>query len=273
MARRGLFDEAEKRVIGHLHDDLSPQQKVEVLSTQAEIAFVTGRIEDVIALNIEINEVAKSFMPPMVRLMRIENQRSDLYSLLGRTEEAIALADKILVQLQPPMDAYLNFTYTTIYGAADNREAFRVWANKTQQVKDQLPPVFGPFIEFQSARLAVWDEDFDAAIAHLDSAREFLSQSMLQIFHNNLSISSLHVILAELYLQASAFDNSRDTLEEILKVFPANAYAKLTYGKLHLAEGNEEAGRKALNEALEIWSEADADYLFLKEAEALMSGL
>ena len=148
-----------------------------------------------------------------------------------------------------------------------------MWANKTQQVKDQLPPVFGPFIEFQSARLAVWDEDFDAAIAHLDNAREFLSQSMLQIFHNNLSISSLHVILAELYLQAGAFDDSRDTLEEILKVFPANAYAKLTYAKLHLAEGDEEAGRKTLNEALEIWADADAEYIFLKEAESLMSSL
>ena len=273
MARRGLFDEAEERVIGQLHDDLSPQQRVEVLSAQAEIAFVTGRIEDVIALNIEMGEIAKSFMPPMVRMMSIENQRSDLYSLLGRTDEAIALADKVMAQLQPPVDAYMNFTYTTIYGAADNREAFREWTNKTQQVKDQLPPVFGPFIEFQSARVAVWDGEFDVAVTHLNSAREMLSQSMLQIYHNNLSISSLHVILAELYLQAGAFDDSRDTLEEILKVFPANAYAKLTYGKLHLTEGDEEAGRKALNEALEIWSNADAEYIFLKEAESLMSGL
>ena len=273
MARRGLFAQAQERVIGQLHDNLSPQHRVDVLSAQAEIAFVTGRIEDVIALNIEMGEIAKSFMPPMVRMMSIENQRSDLYSLLGRTDEAIALADKVMAQLQPPVDAYMNFTYTTIYGAADNREAFREWTNKTQQVKDQLPPVFGPFIEFQSARVAVWDGEFDVAVTHLNSAREMLSQSMLQIYHNNLSISSLHVILAELYLQAGAFDDSRDTLEEILKVFPANAYAKLTYAKLHLAEGDEEAGRKALNEALEIWSDADAEYIFLKEAEAFMSGL
>jgi tetratricopeptide (TPR) repeat protein len=273
MARRGLFTQAEERLIGQLNDDLSAQQRVDVLSAQAEIAFVTGRIEEVIALNIEMGEIAKSFMPPMVRMMSIENQRSDLYSLLGRTDEAIALADKVAAQLQPPVDAYMNFTYTTIYGAADNREAFREWTNKTQQVKDQLPPVFGPFIEFQSARVAVWDREFDVAVTHLDSARDMLSQSMLQIYHNNLSISSLHVILAELYLQAGAFDDSRDTLEEILKVFPANAYAKLTYGKLHLAEGDEDAGRKAVNEALEIWSEADADYMFLKEAESLLSAL
>ena len=272
LARRGLFNEAEERVIGQLSDELSPQQRVQVLGAQAEVAFVTGRIEDVIALNIEITEIAKSFMPPMVRMMSVENQRSDLFTLLGRTDEAIALADEITAQLQPPIDAYMNFTYTTIYGAADNRDAFREWTNKTQLVKDQLPPVFGPFIEFQSARLAIWDEDFDVAIAHLDSARDFMSQSMLQIFQSNLTISSLHVILAELYLEAGAIEKSRDSLKNILKVFPANGYAKLTYAKLHLAEGDDEAARKALAEALEIWSDASADYIFLKEAESLMSG-
>jgi tetratricopeptide (TPR) repeat protein len=271
LARRGLFKEAEERVIGQLHDDLNAPQRVEVLSAQAEIAFVTGRIEDAIALNIEITEVAKSFMPPMVRMMSIENQRADLLSLIGRTDEAVALADEITAQLQPPIDAYMNFTYTNIYGAANDREAFREWANKTQQVKDQLPPIFLQFIEFQSARLATWDGDFDAATAHLDSARDIMSQSMLQIFQSNLTISILHVILAELYLDAGAIDDSRDILEDILKAFPANGYAKLTYAKLHLAEGNIDAGRKALNEALEIWSDAGDDYVFLKEAEALMS--
>ena len=271
LARRGLFKETEERLIAQLSDELSPQQRVQVLSAQSEVAFVTGQIEEVIALNVEMNEIAKSFMPPMVRILSIENQRPDLFALLGRTNEAIALADEITAQLQPPLDAYMNFAYTSIYGAADDREAFRVWANKTQQVKDQLPPVFLPFIEFQSAKLAVWDGDFDVAIAHLDSARDLLSQSMLQIFQSNLSISSLHVILADLYLEAGAIDDSRDSLEEILKVFPANGYAKLVYAKLHLAEGNEEAGRKALAEALEIWSDADADYIFLIEAESLMS--
>lgn len=51
----------------------------------------------------------------------------------------------------------------------------------------------------------------------------------------------------------------------------SNGYAKLTYAKLHLAEGNIDAGRKALEEALEIWSDASDDYIFLIEAEALMS--
>ena len=171
------------------------------------------------------------------------------------------------------MDAYMNFTYTTIYGAADDREAFREWANKTQQVKDQLPPVFMQFIEMESATLAIWDGEFEVAIPHLDRARELQGQSMLQLLQSNLSMSFLQVMLAELYFEANAIDDSRERVEEILKVFPASAYAKLVSAKVHLAQGNEEAGREALAEALDIWSDADTDYIFGIEAKSLMSRL
>jgi len=272
-ARRGYFKEAEERLNGQLNDELSPQQRLQVLSTQAEIAYVRGQIERGMTLLVEINEIAKSFMPPMVRLISIENQQSSLLVLLGRTDEAIATADRITAQLQAPIDAYMNFTYTSIYDEADDREAFREWVNKTQQVKDQLPPIFLPFIAMQSARLAIWDGEIDAAIPHLDRASELLGQSLIQVFQSNLSMSALHVVLAELYLEANAIDASRERLEEILKVFPANAYAMLVSAKVHLAQGNEEAGREALAEALDIWSDADTDYIYGIEAKSLMSRL
>ena len=58
LARRGLFDEAEARLAEQLSDDLSPQQELQVLSAQAEVAFVTGQIEEVIALNLAITELS-----------------------------------------------------------------------------------------------------------------------------------------------------------------------------------------------------------------------
>ena len=272
-ARRGYFKEADDRLKGQLNDELSPQQRVELLGAQAEIAYVRGQIETVIELHIEINEIAKAFMPPMVRLISIENQQSSLLVLLGRTDEAIAIADHITAQLQAPMDAYMNFTYTSIYDEADDREAFREWVIRTRQTKDQLPPIFLPFIEMQSARLAIWDGKLDAAIPQLDRASELLGQSLIQVFQSNLSLSFLHVILAELYLEANAIDDARERLEEILKGFPANAYAILVSAKVHLAQGNEEAGREALAQALDIWSEADTDYIYGIEAKSLMSRL
>jgi len=272
-ARRGHFEEAEERLNGQLSDELSPQQQVQLLGAQAEVAIVQGQIERTMALLDEINDIAKAFMPPLIRLMRVENQQSNLLALLGRTDEAIASADAIKAQLQAPIDAYMNFTYTTIYEAADDREAYREWAKKTQQEQDQLPPTFQPFIEMESARLAIWDENFDDAISHIDRAAELLGQSLIQTIQNNLSTSSLQVMLAELYLQANAMEKSQSRLDAILKVFPANGHAKLVSAKISLAQGNEAAGRAALEEALNIWSDADADFTYSVESSFLLNRL
>ena len=111
------------------------------------------------------------------------------------------------------------------------------------------------------------------AMTHLDRASELLDQSFIQVFRDNLSMSSLHVMLAELYLEARAIDESRERLEALLKVFPANGHAKLVSAKVYAAQGNEEAGREALVEALEIWSDADADFIYGVESKSLMNRL
>jgi tetratricopeptide (TPR) repeat protein len=272
-ARRGYFKQAQERLDGQLSEELSPQQRVQVLAAHAEVAYVRGQIASALALHARINEIAKEFMPPMVRLMSIENQQSSLLVLLGRTDEAIAIADEITAQLQAPMDAYMNFTYADIYEAANDRDAYREWVNRSLETQDQLPPIMQPFVEMQMARVAIWDEKFDVAIAHLERASELLGQSFIQLFQDNLSMSSLYVALAELYLDAGAIDHSRERLEGLLKVFPANGRAKLVYAKVHAAEGNKEAGREALVEALEIWSDADAEFIFSVESRSLINSL
>ena len=272
-ARRGYFTEAVERLDAQLSDELSPQQRVQVLAAQAEVAYVRGQMERAIVLHAEINEIGKAFMPPMFRLVGIASGQATMLALLGKTDEAIATADEITAQLQAPIDAYMNFTYTGIYDAANDREGYREWVSRTLQVQDQLPPFFQPFIEMQQARLAIWDKDFDVAMPHLDRASELLGQSFIQVFRDNLSTSSLHVMLAELYLEARAIDESREHLEALLKVFPANGHAKLVSAKVYAAQGNEEAGREALVEALEIWSDADADYIHGVESRSLMDRL
>lgn len=272
-ARRGLFDAAEERLDGQYDVDLSPQQQVQVLSALTEIAFVKGEIGRAIALLTKVNEIAKAFMPPMVRLIAVENEQAGLLALLGKTDEALAITDEITAQLQAPMDAYMNFTYAPIYDAANDHDSYRDTVDRTLQVQDQLPPVMQPFLAMQLARVAIWDEEHEVAMLHLDRASELLGQSLLQVFQDNLSTSSMHVMLAELYLEASAIEEARNRLDEILKAFPASGYAKLVYAKLYLAQGNTEAAQETLGELTKIWSDADTDYVFAVEARTLMEGL
>ena len=272
-ARRGLFADAERRLEAQLQDGLDPRDRLQVIGAQAEVAFLQGRIEHVITLQEEISEIARDFMPPMVRLMSLENQRPGTLVLVGRIEEALTITDDIAAQLQPPIDAYLHFTYSTIYEAAGDERAYRDRVQQTLAARTQLPPIFDPFIEMQLARVAIWDDEPETARVHIDRARDLLGQSFVQLFHNNLSTSSLFIMLAELYYEAGAYDQAREQLVTLLNVFPANAHARLVYAKVLAAEGEESAAHEALTEALQIWSGADADYILTAESRELMNRL
>ena len=270
-ARRGSYESAERRLMAQLEDDLSQQQRIQILGARTEIALLRGRVQKAAELQEAVGEAAKSLLPPMVRLVNIENQRANILALLGRRAEALAIADEITAQLQPPLDTYMNFTYTALYRELDERDAFRSWAEKTRASRDQLPEVFEPFIEIESAQIAVWDGDSDAAIAHLDRARELLGQSFIKTIQDNLSTYFVHAGVAELYLEAGAIDKAQSHLDGVLRVFPDFAFAKLVAARIRLAQGDEPAARALLAEALATWSSADDDYTHRQRASRLLA--
>ncbi len=271
-ARRGLFEKANERLADLFVDDQSDQQRVQVLGAQADIAIAVGRVDDALALMTEINEIAKSLMPPMIRLVSLESQLANFLNLLGRTDEALAAADAIMEQVQPPMDLSVHFTYTSIYEVADDREAYRLWASKTEARRDQMPSIMSPFLEMQAARLALWDGDKERATLHIDRASSELGQSLIQV-RDNLAVSTLVVTLANLYLEAGQVDKCHTLLDEIGTVFPANAHAKMIRAKARLAEGDSDAARALLGETLTIWANGDTEYIFRAQATELLANL
>ena len=271
--RRGLHDDAKTRLQALIGADLNDRQRTQVLAGMAEVGLMLGEIEAAIGFIREASELAKSFMPPAVRIANVEGQEAGMLALLGRTDEAIAFADAIAAQLQPPMTNYLNFTYTNIYGIADNREEYRGWAGKNQQAGSQLPDVFQPFLEMESAQISVWDGDFAAAIKSLDRASAMFEQSFLQVAQDNLSTSDIHIGAAELYLEAGETQKAKAQLEDILRVFPSNGYAKLVLARVLIAEGDTDNARLFLNDVLELWAGADEGYVRLKRAEEVLASL
>lgn len=268
-ARRGFYDDAEARLEGQLTDLLSSQQRLQVLAAQLDVVTARGHILRALEIQHEANEVAKSVMPPMLRLVRVADKKAQLLSLLGRTEEAVSVVDDIVTQLQPPQDTFAFFTYTSVYGRADDRQAFRHWYARIVDAQDHLAEVFQPFIAMQAATIAIWDGDLDAAEVELDRARDLLGQSIIQL-QGDLGVSGLHVAIADLYLQAGAIEKARAQAGEVLVVFPSNASAKLVEAKAELKLGNKEEGLVLLNEAMATWAGADEDYIFRKEAVEIL---
>jgi tetratricopeptide (TPR) repeat protein len=272
-ARRGAFDGAIARLDALQSGDLRPQQELQILLTGAEVAIARGKIEQAMQIFADADVLAETLMPPANRIITIEGMRPTLLLYLGRFDEAVAATDEIVAKLQPPLSSYLNSTYTSIYSAADNREAFRRWAQTSQDERNQLPEFYDAIIGLEQAQIAVWDGNPEAAIEQIDDARAVLDQSIIQVLLDNLSVSELFVNIADLYLDAGATGKAKAQLEETLRVYPGNAFAKSVLGRALIAEGDAENGRRLLEEALALWSEADEEFIYAREARAALDAL
>jgi len=271
--RRGLHTEAKTRLEALASEELGAQQMMQVLLTKAEVAVTLGEIDTAIQLARQASELAKSFIPPAVRLVGLEGQQPILLAQQGRYKEAVAAMDAIAAQLQPPMINYINFSYTTIHEAADNRDEFRRWAGRNQEVESQLPELFKPFLAMEAAQIDIWDGNNESAIARLDSASEVLGQSFIQVARDSLGPADLSIRVAQLYVEAGATGKAKAELEDILKVFPSSGHAKLTLANALIAEGDADNARLLLEEIKELWAGADENFVLRQRAEEILAQL
>lgn len=272
-ARRGSFAAATARLGGLRSGELLPQQHLQLLLVTIEIFLAQGRIEDAMAKTAEANELARNLVPPAQRIIAIESQRATMLSLLGRFEEALESIDDVADQLQPPLSLYINFTYTQIHAAANNRDEFRRWAQASQDARDQLPELYNAIMALEQAQIDIWDEDFDAAIANIDAGSAMLEQSFLQTLIDSLGLSEVFVNVARLYLEAGAIDEAGERLEAVLRVYPGYAYGKLMLARVLIAQGDAEKARLFLEDALGLWADADEEFIYLREARETMASI
>ncbi len=272
-ARRGSMGAALARLDALQGGNLLPQQQLQVLGVTAEIFIAQGRIRDAMALIETLNERARTLVPPAVRIITIEAQQAAMLSLLQRFDEALELLDGIAATLQPPMSLHLNFTYTGIHAAAGNRDEYRRWAQASQDAQGQLPEFYKSIMGLEQAQIDIWDENFDSAIANVDAASAMLDQSFLQTLVESLGVLEFYVRAAQLYLDAGAVAKAKGRLESVLRMYPGYAYAKFMLGRVLIADGDETNARAVLEEALALWSDADDDFIYVKQAREALGAL
>jgi predicted Zn-dependent protease len=93
------------------------------------------------------------------------------------------------------------------------------------------------------------------------------------VAQDSLSTSDIYIGAAELYLEAGETEKAKAQLEDILRVFPSNGYAKLILARALIAEGDTDNARLFLGDVLELWAGADEGYVRLKRAEEVLASL
>ncbi len=268
-ARRGRYADAEVRLESLANEAQTAERTTALLGAQWELAIAQGQIERGIAIYRELNEAAKVTMPPTLRLMSVEAQLASLMAARGETSEAVAHLDRLVTMLEPPISWYFAFTYAQVYDLAGDRERYRYWADQNAQRRDQYPELLHPIVDIQTAQVAIWDDDIDAALAQLDGARDALGQSFLNVAQDSLTTVEPYIGLARLYIEAGAPEQARPILDDVLRVFPASGHARLVQAELLIKEGETAGARVALDKALAVWADADEEYVYLQQAREL----
>ena len=272
-ARRGLFRSALDRLETLRASALLPAQQLQVVLASIEAVVAQGRIGEAMMLTDEADKLAENVMAPTNRIITFESQRASLLSRVGRFDEAVELLDSVAAKLQLPLSLYVNFNYTTVHAAAGNRDEFRRWAQTSRDARDQLPEFYQAIIALEQAQIDVWDQNFEAAVDNIDAAKARFDQSILQTFSNSLGVSEPYVQIARLYLEAGALDKAREGLEAVLRVYPSYQYAKLVLARVLIASGDKDDARLLLQDAIKLWSDADDDYRYLRQARDVLASL
>ena len=272
-ARRGMLQQATDRLERLQAGGLLPQQQLQVLLVTIEIIISQGRISEAMALSEKANELAETILPPAARIFTIEAQIAVMLSLLERFDESLELLDSIATRLQPPMSLYLNATYGTIHARAGNRDEYRRLAKASQDSIGQLPDFYKGIMGLEQAQIHIWDQNFEAALESIDASNAILSQSILQTLLDSLGVSELFVNMARLYLEAGAVDTAREQLEAVLHVYPSYPYAKFILARVLIASGDADDARLLLEEVINLWSDADDDFRYLRQARETLASL
>ena len=271
QARRGDYDAAVAYIDDLLAANPTQQQRFQLLNTRIEILGATGRVREALEAHAVLSEVALELLPPTIRQFTVGTQKSGLLAQIGNTEEAVAILDAILANLQPPQSHYMSVIYSGLYSVSGDREAAREWAERSIATRDQMPEPMQLLITIGEAQLAAWDGEHAEALRLTDIARERLGASYLQLFESDLGVFSMYVGLAELYMEAGEHQKAEAELEQVLKLYPGNGEAKVTLARSLVLRGELDRARQLLAEARTIYANADSDFVFLGRIESLQA--
>lgn len=272
--RAGEVAAGEQRLKALLQRNLTASMRVQVMNVQYEALYVQGRLREALDLLARMDEVAKEFLPPVLRIVQIGATIAGTQVLLGEFDEARATIENMRRQMQPPFDAYLDFSSLGIEQEAGNKEAYMVALEKAEAFyAASQNEALKPFLLWGQAHAALWNNERARASDLLSKALEAYEQSFVKTVSESAVNLETKLDLVRMMIRLDALGKAEAELEEMHKRAPAVGTIRHAMALLLIKQGELDAARQQLETALEIWARADDDYLRYQEARALLASL
>ena len=253
-SKLGNFDQAKTYHQEAMSIAKTTSDSVQVIATQEGFLEMLGRPREAIALMEKRFELSEKIMPAFqARSQLYHNYTVQRYLDADLRKEYEVKAEEYLVKYD---NSFINFrciVYFNLYAFAEEAENFK---QIMEECRDNLEKVIGKksMVSFDAygARL---EKDYPKAIQLFEQVRD---SSGVQ--------SSLLSFFGELYRLNGELDKSRDFLIDYLEKNPNDAKQHYQLGLTYEALGEKQKAIKELESALEIWKDAEPEYIPANQA-------
>jgi tetratricopeptide (TPR) repeat protein len=260
--REGRFLEAETRMDEALRVVSTGSDRAEVHQARRSLYERLGRIEDAMGAEEEnLNALAEIVPPAQLALNRLTGL--DLYLRIGRTTEALELAEQAASQLTEQVAAARALGTVPIYVALEDPKAARHDLEGLEEfVETYRVERLRPLLDSMEAAILDLEGDHAGAVALLEMA-----------VADQPSSPSLKRKLAASLRKAGRLDDAGAQLEASLQLDPAEPLTHLEFAHLEQDRGDPRAAIEHLDLALGTWENADPDLVEMAEALELRTVL
>lgn len=128
--------------------------------------------------------------------------------------------------------------------------------------------MFDPFILQYQALITSWDGDLQLALQQQQQAIDMTENSIINL-QDPGALISMQVQKSVYLKQIGRLDEAVELLRSLLQRYPADPIAKLELATVLFELGQTDAAAESLSQLLELWSNADPEYLDFQRAQTL----
>jgi tetratricopeptide (TPR) repeat protein len=221
----------------------------------------------------QMKQDSQSFMQPLAQTLMYGGKEVAYLSYLQQFEKSWDLFETLKANTKPPFDQVLTMMEVSLHTMQDNDElAAAALAQFEKFLTEFNFPIYDQFIDSIKAVAARKAGDFKLAIELHDQAIHKSNQSIL-------TLNTLHVVDEMTYQKAitlyesEQYEASIELLDGVLIRNPLFAQCLVVKAKNLIALGDSVAATEVIEQAQQIWHNADADFKDNNELTELIESI
>jgi tetratricopeptide (TPR) repeat protein len=242
----------------------SPQDRYAVFSLDETLHYRQGKFREIEQDYARRRSEAEQYMDPTNMGTQLAGSELLVYAPeAGRERSALRELDALSAGLTPPFDGLLAPVYLRVYLALEDTDRARIEMDRIEAVVQALGfEALRNAVTLGSGRIAEIEGDCGAAIASYESALETDPDSRRAVLG-----------LARCKLALGDPADAEERLNEVLRVAPAYPPALYELARVYEETGRIDEALERLRTLLEIWKDADPEYIPAQEARAKLAEL